>query len=132
MFPFCQLDIDGRLWYDVLMMTKQKYYRDIDCYGTYEVEVPDPTNSDEWTTFIFEIGYYCHDMGHRGYFDPISGAGEGPCGPELEEAEWTLYWEDGTRTSPPWNVLARIIPYFHDVVESCYESAVYELRNGDY
>lgn len=110
------------------MMTNLSTYRDIDCHGSYEVEVPDQNNPGDWVSFIFEIGFYCQDMGHSGYFDPISGTGEGPCGPELEEVEWTLYWEDGSRTSPPWDELASIIPNFDDVVESCYEEACEELR----
>ncbi len=112
------------------MMTHR--HNDVDCYGSYEVEAPSNSNPDEWISFIFEIGFSCQDMGHSGYFDPISGVGEGPYGPVLEEIEWTIYWEDGSRTSPSWEELADIIPNFDEVVESCYESACEELRERDY
>lgn len=105
---------------------------DIDCYGSYEVEVPDPLSEGDWTSFIFEIGFICHDPGRNGYFDPISGMGEPPYGPDLEEVEWTIYWQDGSRTRPSWDELKNIIPNFHDVVESCYEEACEELQERGY
>ena len=108
-------------------MTNRKAYRDVDCYGSVEVEIKDPTNPDGWIDCIFEIGYTCTDEGHGGIFDPISGYGEPPCGPELEEVEWRLIWPDGSFTRPTQKELERIIPQYEAAVESCYEYACEDL-----
>lgn len=108
------------------------YRGDIDAYGTYEAEIKNPTAPDEYVPVIVEIGFVCHGTGHSGYFDPISGMGEGPEAPDLEAVEFRLVWDNNTHDYVPYDKAERIIPQFAKVVESCYEDAVNELREYGY